>query len=311
MILVTGGAGFIGGYLVRELVKNGEDVRVLIRRRKPKEEVEFVRGDVTDRSSLKKAFDGVEKVYHLAAIFRHDANPEETWKVNYQGTKNVAEMAFRRNARLLHVSTVGVIGYANSRPLNETSPHNPNPNAYSRSKARAEQLISEMHNNGLDSAIVRPAFVYGIGSRYGLNLLIEMVAKGRLRWIIGDGNNYIHPIHVKDLAKALIAVMDRGKEMIYIAANEEPVKLRELLDLVAKLAGVRLRYGFPPKLAYLILRFRGGIGGSSAAETVSLFTKNWFYRTDRLKSLGWKQEVDIENGLREVVEWILKASSIS
>jgi len=131
-----------------------------------------------------------------------------------------------------------------------------------------------------------------------------MVVKGKQRWVIGDGKNYIHPIHVKDLVKALIAVMERG-EGVYIAANEEPVRLGELLDLVAKYAGVDLRYGFPPKLARIILRFRGGIGGSTAAETITLFTKNWSYRIDRLKSLGWSQEIDFDAGIREVVEWLM------
>ncbi len=305
MILVTGGAGFIGSYLVGELLRRGEDIRVLVKHRMPKEGVETVSGDVTDRGSLRKAFNGVEKVYHLAAIFRHDARPEDIWRVNYEGAKNVAEAALESGARLLYVSTVGVLGYANSKPLDENSPYCPNPNAYSRSKAKAEQVILGMRSKGLDCVIVRPAFVYGIESRYGLNLLVDMVAKGKLRWIIGKGENYIHPIHVEDLVKALIAVMDRG-DGIYIAANEEPVKLKELLGFVALHAGVRVHYGFPPALARLVLKFRGGIGGSSAAETLSLFTKNWFYRVEKLKSLGWRQNIDIETGIGEVVEWLLK-----
>ena len=305
MILVTGGSGFIGRYLVKKLIRMGEDVRVLVRRRMPGEEVEVAFGDVTDRDSVKKAFDGVDKVYHLAAIFRHGINPEEIWRVNYHGTKNVVKEALRKNARLLHVSTVGVLGYANSRPLNESTPFNPNPNAYSRSKAKAEQEVLEMQKRGLDSVIVRPAFVYGIGSRYGLNLLIEMVVKGRLRWIIGDGRNYIHPVHVEDLVGALITVMEHGKDKIYIAANEEPIMLRKLLDLAAKYSGVKLRYGFPAKLAYLILKIRGGVGGSTATETISLFTKNWFYQVDRLKALNWRQKVDIEMGIKATVEWVM------
>ncbi len=305
MILVTGGSGFIGRYLVKKLIKMGEDVRVLVRRRMPGEEVEVAFGDVTDRDSVKKAFDGVDKVYHLAAIFRHGINPEEIWRVNYHGTKNVVKEALRKNARLLHVSTVGVLGYANSRPLNESTPFNPNPNAYSRSKAKVEQEVLEMQKRGLDSVIVRPAFVYGIGGRYGLNLLIEMVVKGRLRWVIGDGRNYIHPVHVEDLVGALITVMEHGKDKIYIAANEDPIRLRNLLDLVAKYSGVKLRYGFPAKLAYLVLKIRGGVGGSTATETISLFTKNWFYRVDRLKALNWRQKVDIETGIKATVEWVM------
>jgi len=189
--------------------------------------------------------------------------------------------------------------------LDENSPYKPNPNPYAQSKAKAEQYVLEKCKEGLDAVIVRPAFVYGIGSTYGLNLLVDLVVKRKLKIVIGRGENYIHPIHVKDLVKALVLVMGRARTgEIYIAANEKPIKLRDFLDLVASYAGVRLRYGLPPKLAYIILKLKGGIGGSTAKETILLFTKNWFYNVEKLKSLGWKQEVKIEEGVKELVEWI-------
>jgi len=307
MILVTGGTGFIGSYLVRFLVEQGEDVRVLVRDYSKLKslgvKVDFVKGDITDKESLKKAFKDVDKVYHLAAIFRHGKDPKKIWLVNYEGTKNIVNEALKRDAKLLHVSTVGVLGFANSKPLDEESPYNPNPNPYAQSKAKAEQYVLKMQEEGLKAAIVRPAFVYGIGSNYGLNLLIEMVVKGRLRFVIGNGRNYIHPIHVKDLVKALVLVMEKG-DSIYIAANEKPVMLRDFLNLVANYAEVKLRYGLHPKLAYFILKIKGGIGGSSAEETIYLFTRNWFYNVEKIRSLGWKQEIKIEDGVREVINWI-------
>lgn len=58
-----------------------------------------------------------------------------------------------------------------------------------------------------------------------------------------------------------------------------------------------------------ILNFRGGIGGSTVAETISLFTKTWFYRVDRLKFIGWRQEIGVETGVMEVTEWLLNLST--
>jgi len=92
--------------------------------------------------------------------------------VNYRGTKNVVDETSKRDAKLLQVSTVGVLGFANSNPLDEESPYNPNPNPYAQSKAKAEQYVLKMQREGLKAAIARPAFVYGVGSNYGLNLLI-------------------------------------------------------------------------------------------------------------------------------------------
>ena len=308
MILVTGGTGFIGSHLVEYLLSRGKDVRVLVRDpSKLRFDVDFAVGDVTDADSLKEAFRDVEEVYHLAALFRHDADPRKIWQVNYEGTKNVVEECLKRNVRLLHVSTVGVLGYANSKPLNENSPYRPNPNPYAQSKAKAEQYVLQKCRQGLDAVIIRPAFVYGAGSSYGLNLLIDLVVRRKLRIVIGKGENYIHPIHVKDLVKALVLVMDKAKAgEIYIAANEKPIKLKDFLDLVAEYVNIRLRYGFPPKLAYPILKIKGGIGRSSAGETILLFTKNWFYSVEKLKSLGWKQEIGIEDGIRDAVEWLKK-----
>jgi len=306
MILVTGGTGFIGSYLVRYLLDQSKDVKVLVRDPlKLKFDVEFVAGDITDRESVRRALKDVNEVYHLAALFRHDADPREIWRVNYDGTRNVVNECLRRNVRLLHVSTVGVLGYANSKPLDVNSPYRPNPNPYARSKAKAEQYVLEKCKQGLNAVVVRPAFVYGVGSTYGLNLLIDLVVRKKLKIVIGKGENYIHPIHVKDLVKALVLVMDKAKAgEVYIAANEKPIKLKDFLNLVASYADVKLRYGLPPKLAYLLLKLKGGTGKSSAKETVLLFTKNWFYSVEKLKSLGWKQEVRIEEGVKETVEWL-------
>ncbi len=132
---------------------------------------------------------------------------------------------------------------------------------------------------------------------------IEMVVKDKLKFVIGSGTNYIHPIHVEDVVRAMALVMEKGKG-IYNLANENAVRLRDLLELVARYAGVKLRFGIPPKLAYILLKLKGGIGGSSAEETVMLFTKNWFYSVDKLKALGWRQEVKLERRIEEVVRWL-------
>ncbi len=304
MILVTGATGFIGSYLLRYLIERGENVLALVRDPKRlKVDVDYVVGDVTNPKSLEMAFRNVDRVYHLAALFRHGVNTKEIWKVNLEGTKNIVRMCVEHGCDLLHVSTVGVLGYANSEPLSEDSPYKPNPNPYAKSKAEAEKFVLKACDEGLNAKVVRPAFVYGVGSRYGLNLLIEMVVKGKLRFVMGSGTNYIHPIHVEDVVRAMVLVMEKG-EGVYNLANEKAVRLRDFLELVARCAGVKLRFGIPPKLAYVLLKLKGGIGRSSAEETVMLFTKNWFYSVDKLKALGWRQKVELERGVEEVVRWL-------
>ena len=140
---------------------------------------------------------------------------------------------------------------------------------------------------------------------YGyVGLVIKNVIEGNLKWVIGSGNNYIHPIHVWDLVRAFELIRKKGRSgEVYIVANEKPTRLKDFLNLVASFAGVRIRYGFPPMLAYLILKIKGGIGGATAKETILAFTKNWFYKIDKLKALGWRQEISLEKGVNETVEW--------
>ena len=313
MILVTGGTGFIGKYLVRLLLEQGEPVRILTRNtetlQKSELKYEYVAGDLRDKASLETACKGVNEVYHLAAIFRHGIGEKLIWEVNYQGTINLLEAALSKGVKkFIYISTVGVMGHANGHPLNENSPYNPNPNAYSKSKAKTEQeLLKIAKKEGIDLRIIRPAFVYGPGGEYGVGLVIKNVIEGKLKWVIGSGNNYIHPIHVWDLVRAFELIRKKGRSgEVYIVANEKPTRLKDFLNLVASFAGVRVRYGFPPMLAYLILKIKGGIGGATPKETILAFTKNWFYKIDKLKTLGWRQEIPLEKGAKETVEWFIK-----
>ena len=92
MILITGGTGFIGNYLIRHLMEKGKEVKLLVRnpnKIKQNLKCEYVIGDITDKTSLKKALEDVKEVYHLAAVFRHGVDPNIIWKTNYKGTVNL------------------------------------------------------------------------------------------------------------------------------------------------------------------------------------------------------------------------------
>ncbi len=312
-VLVTGGTGFIGSYLVEELVRLGHVVRVATRDPSNlkwvehlRNEIEVVKCDVTRVEEVRFAVRGVDVVYHLAAIFRHGTDEGLVWRVNYLGTKNVANEVLKEGCRLIHVSTVGVLGPANDEPLSGDSPLRPNPNPYSRSKAKAEEYVRGLSREGLEAVIARPAFAYGPRSCYGLNLLVKLIIEGKLKVLIGSGNNYIHPIHARDIAKALITIANKGGVgEAYIVANEELIKLRGFVGIITEYVGTKVRFGIPPTIAKLIMKLRGGgIGGSTPEETIMLFTRNWFYRIDKLKSLGWKQTIPLSEGLKETIEWL-------
>ncbi len=135
MILITGGAGFMGSSLVRGFIERGEKVRVLILPNDPGEprlkglDVDIRYGDVSDAATLDGVFDGVDTVYHLAAVLL-TPNPELFQKVNVEGTRNMIDGAI----------DAGVNHFISVSSISVTYPH---PTAYSLSKREGERMIKE------------------------------------------------------------------------------------------------------------------------------------------------------------------------
>ncbi len=103
MILITGGTGFVGNYLVRHLMEKGKEIKLLVRNpnkiRESGLSCEYIVGDITDKHSLKEVLKDVEEVYHLAAVFRHGIDPNLIWKTNYQGTINLIEESLNQGGQ--------------------------------------------------------------------------------------------------------------------------------------------------------------------------------------------------------------------
>src|SRR5437016_11938282 len=123
--LVTGATGFLGSRVVHRLHQQGEPVRALVRatsdrRRLAGLPVEYAEGDVTNRASIEKALDGVEVVYHAAALYElGTARPEYMERVNVGGTENVLEAAHERGILSVHVSSVAALGPTGTQPAVE------------------------------------------------------------------------------------------------------------------------------------------------------------------------------------------------
>lgn len=243
--LVTGAAGFAGSQLVRELTASGHRVRGLVRRESQGETVaalgaEPVVGDVRDRAAVERAMPGVTGVFHLAALFRQADQPDSVYfEVNAQGTRNVlAAAAAAGVARLVHCSTVGVLGHVSNPPADETAPAAPG-DVYQRSKLEGERLALDAFRSGRPGGVViRPAMIYGPGDTRTLKMF-RMIARRRF-FYVGRGGNLVHFIDVRDLARAFRLAMERTERNgeIYIIAGERAMPLRELVETAARELGV-------------------------------------------------------------------------
>ena len=165
-VLVTGGTGFVGSHLTKRLLDDGAAVRLLVRNTsntkliREFEELgaEIIYGDVSDRESVFRAVDGVEYIFHIAALFRQAKFPDEVYyQVNVSGTKNILDAAEAlRVKRVVHCSTVGVHSHIPSPPAHEQEPYRP-ADIYQVTKCEAEKIARERFESGrVPGVVVRP-----------------------------------------------------------------------------------------------------------------------------------------------------------
>jgi len=253
MILVTGGTGFLGSYLVRYLVKEGFQIRVLKRSAsdlsllaEAKDKVQWVEGDVLDVPSLEDAFEGIEKVYHVASVVAyHSAARKMMFKTNVEGTANVVNLALARGVKkLLHVSSSSALqkpGTGDWMDEDFQPEKNVLNSSYGISKFLGEAEVWRGMAEGLNAVIVNPAMLLGAGRWSETSLRIfGAVAKGQLFYPTGS----IGCADVRDAARIIIRLMESGISGQRFIISAENKMFREIIDDIAARLGVR-RPPFP------------------------------------------------------------------
>ena len=246
MILVTGAAGHLGNVLVRDLVKSGEVVRVMVL---PGEdlrsleglEVEYVQGNVLDRASLKKAMQGVEFVYHLAGIISIlPGMGERMYAVNVEGVRNVAETALECGIkRLVHTSSIhAFMRVEHGVVINESISFalGSSRNTYDRTKAEGTLVVLEAVRKGLDAVIVFPTGVIGPydfrDSEMGKTLCD--FAQKKWHFLVDGAYDFID---VRDVAQGLIKACQNGRTGETYILSGVHIKVREIRRIVAEISG--------------------------------------------------------------------------
>jgi nucleoside-diphosphate-sugar epimerase len=240
VILVTGGTGFVGQELARQLTTNGRPVRVLSRRPNRVSlpgAVEWAPGDLTEPTSLPSALTGVHTIIHLAAVVPAGRPPRSDLEsVNVGGTEALTHAArAARVTRFIHVSSAGVYGDGvQDAPHREDDPLTPT-GRYERSKLASERVVVEtLEASTVRWVILRPPGLYG-PDRPATAEFFKEVAHRRV-WLHGPVPAFVHPTHVVDLVGALVRVLDRGdlNDEVLNIGGERPVDFREFIALVGK-----------------------------------------------------------------------------
>jgi len=316
--LVTGATGFTGQHLVRRLLDEGEDVRIIARQAERAralfgQSVDIVVGDVADAAVARDAVRGCGLVYHLAAAYREAGLPARRyWEVHVESTRLLLEASHKEGvSRFVHCSTVGVLGHISRPPADEMSLHNPG-DIYQETKSQGERLALDFHaRHGLPLTVARPTAIYGPGDLRLLKLF-RMIARRRFA-MIGSGEVFYHMVHVTDLVAGLrlLATQSGAVGEVFILGGGEYRSLNAIAALVAKTVGVPPpRWHVPawPVQAaasaceWLCAPF--GLDPPIYRRRVDFFTKSRAFSIDKARRvLGYAPQIDLETGFRATTAW--------
>ena len=257
MILVTGGTGLVGSYLLYELTRRGHKVRALLRPgKKPYDtrklfkclsdestnlidQVEWFEGDVLDPFSLKQAMQGVDYVYHCAAFISFNPRElKEMLAVNVDGTSNVVNACLENSVKkLCHVSSIASLGQAEKGEIIDenakwkTSRIN---SGYAISKYGGEREVWRGIEEGLDAVIVNPSVIIGAGCHLRATNKLFHSIKNFIPFYSLGVNGYVD---VRDVVDAMILLMESDIKGERFVLNSENLSLKEFLTKVADILG--------------------------------------------------------------------------
>lgn len=309
--LVTGGAGFIGSHIVRELVEKGHEVVVFDKLLRGKREyisdliesgkVKFIEGDIRNVDEVKEACKGIDYIFHQAAVCinRSLSYPQEAVDINIKGTLNMLESAAENNVKkFIFASSASVYGNPQYVPMDEKHPFNPI-TPYCVSKIAGEQLCSMYAKNGLKYMCLRYFNVYGkkqaVDAFYTsvIVMWVKTLLEGGRPFITGDGSQSMDFVNVKDVAHANILAMesDRYNETYNVASGVE-TNLNELYSIVAENCG---KADVKPEYK----------------EDVKVGVKRRLADISKIKNeLGYNVTVPLKQGLGEMIQDLRKDPSL-
>ena len=243
-VLVTGGTGFLGAYIIKNLVAKGYSVSALRRSNDPPfflppsitDKVKWVQGDVLDVVSLFEAMEDVDAVIHSAAIVSFASkNRQQMYQVNIEGTANVVNAAIENNIkRFIHVSSVAALGRKiNSELIAEDrkwEEDKMNTN-YAISKHKAELEVWRGFAEGLEGVILNPSTILGFGDWHQSSCAIFRNAYKEFAWYTNGINGFVG---VEDVAEAAVQLLYSNITEKRFIVNSENVSFRELFNFIAE-----------------------------------------------------------------------------
>lgn len=298
-ILITGGSGFIGSHIAEELSKK-HDVVVFDNLSTGHKsnlkglKVKFVKGDITNYSSVLKAMKGIDAVFHLAAqvsVPESIKKPRLAYKINVVGLENVLKAALKNKvSKVVYTSSCAVYGDNPKLPLNEAAKKYPM-SPYAKTKLIGEVLCAKYEKKGLKTATLRYFNVFGERqdpeSQYAaaIPIFMKKALKNQEITIFGDGKQTRDFVYVKDVVKANLLAFSKGKG-VYNVGTGKPVVIHDLAKKIVLYTKSKSKISFLPA--------REGDIKHSLSDI------------KRIQKIGFVADTHFDKNLKKTVGWFKK-----
>ena len=246
-VFITGGTGFIGGAVVRQLRARGDDVVCLVRNPEKGKEAadlgcEIAPGDLADERAIRTGMEGCDAVIHAAAIYEVGipaSEREAMREANVGGTERVLGAALElKIPKVVYVSTVGVFGNTDGKIVDESYEHPAQSftSCYEQTKWEAHQVAKRLIGEGLPCVIMQPGGVYGPGDTSSIAVMLNEFLKGRMV-AIPFPDLGICLTHVEDIAAGILLGLDKGQPGEAYVISGPATTVREAIGVVADVTG--------------------------------------------------------------------------
>jgi len=326
---VTGAGGFLGQYIVEQLVARGDRVRALVRRKTAALEalgVECVYGDIRELADVKRACRDVEVVFHVAAVAGIWGLWKHYYETNVMGTKNIISGCCHAGVtRLVFTSSPSVTFTGRDQcGVDESAPYPDRYLAnYPHTKAIAEKAVLDANGqHHLLTCALRPHLIWGPRDQHLIPRLLDRARKGRLRQV-GDGKNLIDAVYVENAAAAHLLAADAlrpesplgGKA--YFITNGQPVNCWQWINDILQVAGLApIKRRISRSVAYAVGAAMEGVWTvlrrtdeppMTRFLAAQLGTSHYFNIAAARRDLGYEPRISMDEGTRRLASWLIPA----
>ena len=311
-VFITGAQGFVGRALAKRYRDLGVETRGLDVR--ADSEWNVVAGDVSKPETWQEHVNGCDLVIHTAAIVTNNVSREAAWRVNVLGTRRVLDAAIRAGTkRFVHISSLAAMRFILDDGADEAAPVMPTGNPYVDTKIASEQTVLAAHAAGeIPCTILRPADIYGPGSRPWTIIPVQMIRKGMFL-LPAHGQGIFRAIYIDDLVNGVMLAAEKEAALgqIFILGGEKKLTCETFFGFYHRMLGKGAPRTMSTSAAVTIAEIGRALFtllgrqtelGRGAMEMLS--KKNTVSNAKAHRLLSWEQTIDLDEGMRRTEEWL-------